>query len=264
MTPILSPALTGWLSQPGESLRLAEIVIRRRPPGFLLCHHEDVRATEELLLVLEPEALREWSQTDARGMFRPNRTAPGLRRGWKCLPLTGAALEVALDGLYPGAIADWYSVQSKTATVTSFREFVGRQTGIYRRVSELDDAHALRIVQAGCESGVCLRRRLWTVADLPTDGIGEKSEVPCLEPCALLLEFARRVQALGKDPEVDLPLRTGEIDTLRACVDHALTQPDAAVREGDMAAPLNPRRLRLVRNRLAEIARAEENPRKES
>ena len=51
-------------------------------------------------------------------------------------------METALEGLYPGAVADWYAVQSGTATVTSFREFVERQTGMYRRVSELEDPQA--------------------------------------------------------------------------------------------------------------------------
>lgn len=197
-------------------------------------------------------------------MFRPNRTAPGLRGGWKSAALTEADLATALEGLYPGAIADWYAVQSATATVTSFREFVGRQTGMYRRIAELNDTQAIRIVQAGCESGSCLRRRLWTVSNLPTDGYEEKSAIPCLEPCALLLEFARRAQQLEKDPERSIPLRTGEVATLRACVDHALNRPDPAIREGDTASPLNPRRLRLLRNRLAESFGGDENPPKES
>lgn len=264
MTPSVSPALVGWISQMGDPYRLAEVVIQRRFPGFLLCHHEDVATPEEHLLALAPETLREWSQTNAAGMFRPNRTAPGLRRGWKSEARTDAALETALEGLYPGAIADWNAVQSETAKVTSFREFMGRQTGMYRRISELDDPQAIRIVQAGCEVGSCLRRRLWTVSDLPTDVLGAKSVIPCLEPCALLLEFARRAQQLEKDPEVSVPLRAGEIATLRACLDHALDRPDPGIREGDTSSPLNSRRLRLLRNRLTASLGLDEKLRKES
>lgn len=248
----------------GNQPRLAEVVIRRRSPGFLLCHHEDVGTSEEHLVVLAPEALREWSQTNRVGAFRPNRTSPGLRRGWKSEPTTEGELETALEGLYPGAVADWYAVQSGTATVTSFREFVERQTGMYRRVSELEDPQAVRIVQAACETGSCLRQRLWTVSDLPPDGPGEKSVIPCLEPCALLLEFARRAQQMEKEPEVSVPLRAAEMATLRASLEHALNQPDPATREGDTASPLNPRRLRLLRNRLAESFGVDENPPKES
>ena len=248
----------------GNPFRLAEVVIQRGSPGFLLCHHEDVGAPEVQLRTLAPEDLREWSQTNSAGMFRPNRTAPGLRRGWRSEAPSDAALETALEGLYPGAIADWYAVQSGTATVTSFREFMGRQTGMYRRVSELDDTRAIRIVEAGCEAGSCLRRRLWTVSDLPPDGPGEKSAIPCLEPCALLLEFARRTQQLERDPEESVPLRAGEIATLHACLDHALNRPDPTVREGDTASPLNSRRLRMLRNRLGTFLGADEKPPKES
>ena len=264
MTPSVSPALAGWISQLGEQFRLAEVVIQRRSQGFLLCHHEDVGAPEGSLLLLAPEALREWSQTNEAGMFRPNRTAPGLRRGWKSEARTDTALETALEGLYPGAIADWYAVQSQSATVTSFREFMRRQTGMYRKISELEDTRAIQVVQAGCEAGSCLRRRLWTVSDLPIDGLAEKSVIPCLEPCALLLEFARRAQQMEKDPEMPVPLRAAEMATLRACLDHALNRPDSSVREGDTASPLNPRRLRLLRNRLAASLGAEEKPLKES
>ena len=76
MTRSVSPALSRWISQMGNQPRLAEVVIRRRSPGFLLCHHEDVGTSEEHLVVLAPEALREWSQTN--GWERSGQTGPHL------------------------------------------------------------------------------------------------------------------------------------------------------------------------------------------
>jgi hypothetical protein len=63
---------------------------------------------------------------------------------------------------------------------------------MYRITQMLDDAQAREVIRACCNAGCCLKRRLWTVESLAPDAPAEKSEIPCWEPCAILLESARK------------------------------------------------------------------------
>lgn len=245
-----SPAITAWMSRPGDSFRIAEIVMDRSGTGYLLRHAVDAGAPFDSLVELAPDALREWAQRTDGGVFRPNKFAPGLRRGWWTRADEAAALKTALDGLYPGAIADWFSVETGTAIITSFRDFTSRQTGMYRNSGQHSDARASELIRSGCAPRCCLRRRMWSVDGLNPDGAGEKSEIPCLEPCALLLEFSRRTHRQDQDPQTPLALGTGEFASLHAALRRALENPDPTEREGDSSSPLNVRRLLLLSDKL--------------
>ena len=262
MTAVTSPALAAFMRHVGDELRLAEVQIRRTGPGFDLRHVADAAVPSDSLRTLEPSELRDWAQVNETGAFRPNKTAPGLRRGWCCRTMGPEDLETALDGLYPGAVADWYAVAQGTAVVTSFREFAGRQTGMYRATGQMTDAQASSAIRAGCDARCCLRQRHWTVDGLAPDEPGTRSEIPCLEPCALWLEFARRAVRLEQEERVAIGWGAGELASLEAAVALALEHPDPTVREGDTSAPANPRRLLLLRNRLAGL-RAPSKPAKD-
>jgi hypothetical protein len=94
--------------------------------------------------------------------------------------------------LYPGAVADWFATQAAQPPVTSYREFTSRQTGMYRITTHLDDAAVAAVIHACCHKDFCLKRRLWTVEGAAPDAADAKSLIPCLEPCAILLEAARK------------------------------------------------------------------------
>ena len=49
-----------------------------------------------------------------------------------------------------------------------------------------------RVIQTTCAKTNCLKQRLWTVEGLAPDAASEKSLIPCLEPCAMLMEAARK------------------------------------------------------------------------
>jgi hypothetical protein len=159
-------------------------------------------------------------------------------------------LDDALRHLYPGAVADWFAVQQNPIPLTGFREFTDRQTGMYRTASLLSDVNAEEAIRATCDSRVCLRRRLWTIANLDPDASGSKSIIPCLEPCSIMLEFARRAARLEQDEKITVRLGENDMATLAAALGIALEHPQEGVREGDSGHPANPRRILLVREKL--------------
>jgi hypothetical protein len=169
-------------------------------------------------------------QFTAAGAFRPLKSAPNLRRGWRVSLADDDALELALNHLYPGAIADWFAASRNPPPITSYREFTARQTGMYRITTLLDDSVAGAAIRACCHPDFCLKQRLWSVGQLAADAASEKSIIPCLEPCAILLEFARKVARLEQEQSPPQPP----------------PPPDAAIAECDFDAPANPRRVRFA------------------
>ena len=60
----------------------------------------------------------------------------------------------------------------------------------------LSDADVAGVIENLCTTK-CLKQRLWTSGEISTDPPEKKSAIPCLEPCAILLETARKeVRAL--------------------------------------------------------------------
>jgi hypothetical protein len=200
MTIIENPALKAFVTQMGDELVLAQVVIRRAGAGasFELRQVEDRAVAPELLRAVRPSEARALAQFTATGEFRPLKAAPTLQRGWRMPVANDAELELALSQLYPGAVADWFAARAVNPPVTNYREFTSRQTGMYRITTMLSNAEAVRVISDGCAKGLCLKRRLWTVAGLEPDGAGEKSVIPCLEPCAVLLEMARKAVRAGQ------------------------------------------------------------------
>ena len=234
---------TGW--------DFAELRLTPLAAGGELRHIADAEYARAGLQALTLGELRGLAQTTAEGAFRPVKTAPNLRRGWYHAAATDADLESALDVLYPGALVDWWSAAQADPPVQHYREFTARQSGIYRVTQQLSDAEAAAVIRAGCHAESCLRRRHWSVAGLRPEGAeAGKSVIPCLEPCPVLLEFARQAAVSGKDESMPVPLSTGALATLVQALDLALQHPLSTVREGDLAHPGNPRRIRLLRDRI--------------
>lgn len=235
-------ALNAFVAQLGAERVFAQVLLRREGAGFTLRHVEDACVAEEALRLMPGEGLHDWAQTTEAGAFRPLKSAPNLRRGWHARVGDAAGLGTALDRLYPGALADWFAARAPEPPVTNYREFTARQTGMYRITTFPDDARAGQIARACCDRRFCLKRRLWSVPGLAADAEAEKSLIPCLEPCAVLLEFARKVvrwEQEGELPAVITP------ETARH-LEEKLAQPPAGQREADFDSPDNPRRLALL------------------
>lgn len=250
MATLTSPAAHAFSDQIGEALVFGEVAIRRAEAGFELRHVADQTVpASDLDLRLIPE-LRQLAERTATGAYRPLKSAPTLRRGWR-LAVNGAAeLAEALSHLYPGAVADWFAARSPSAPVTHYRDYTNRQTGMYRVTQHLDDAQVATLVRAACPARFCLKRRLWTIPGLEPDAPEAKSLVPCLEPCALLLEFARKAARIEQQERQPVALAPAELETINAALEHQLATGSPAVREGNFESPANPRRIALLLERL--------------
>jgi hypothetical protein len=203
----------------------------------------DRTASPSALLMVGPNEIRALAQYTGQGAFRPLKSAPNLKPGWRAVFSDENALGLALNQWYPGAVADWYAANSPAPPITSYREFTGRQTGMYRITTMLEDAMAGAVIRACCHADFCLKRRLWSVEGLPPDATSAKSLIPCLEPCAILLEFARKIVRVAQDQKAT-PLSREQAEA-------ALQSPDPAIAESDFDNPRNPRRLRFVLEKIA-------------
>lgn len=245
-----NPALTAFVSQINDKLVFGQVLITRSALRCELRHIEDTARSADDLREIRLDQLRELAQFTAAGAFRPLKSAPTLRPGWKLILQSDAELQVALNHLYPGAVADWYAALPTFPPVTEYREFVNRQTGMYRIAQKLTDAQAAAMIRACCHKRFCLKRRLWTVCGLEPDAPAEKSLIPCLEPCALLLEFARKSMRLEQEGKLHLSLAPSDLATMLEGLRSALASPNSAIPEANMNAPLNPRRVQRVLQQL--------------
>jgi hypothetical protein len=245
--------LTEFAAAIADEIVVAQVLVTRAGSGFELRHVADRQAATDSLKALNVEDLRVWAQFTESGAFRPLKSAPNLRRGWRAAVANPSALGLGLNHLYPGAVADWFAARSAAPPVTSYREFTERQTGMYRITTHLNDAVAGAMIRACCHPDSCLKRRLWDLADGRADAAARPSIIPCLEPCAILLEFARKV-ARWEQEAASLPAPTpAEIEGLRQDAASRLQQPHLDTIESDLDAPDNPRRLRffLEKNEVA-------------
>jgi hypothetical protein len=186
-----NPALKEFARQVGDELTFAQVLIWHVCDGFELRHVDDRTVKAESLRAVPVDGARGLAQYTAEGGFRPLKSAPTLQKGWRIEAKGEGQLEATLNQIYPGAIADWHAARGMEPPVTDYREFAGRQTGMYRAMGLLKDGQVTEVIRNTCDKGHCLKRRLWTATGAAPDGPAEKSLIPCLEPCAILMESAR-------------------------------------------------------------------------
>ncbi|MFN7140445.1 MAG: DR2241 family protein, partial [Limisphaerales bacterium] len=237
-----------------ESLVLAQVLISRQQAGYELRHVQDRTSPCSDLRAIDFKELRQLVDFTAAGGFRPLKSAPNLRSGWTLLAGNDADLEFALNQLYPNAVADWFAVKKGQPAITHYPAFTARQTGMYRITTMLNDTQAGEVIRACCHKNFCLKQRLWTVEGLPEDPSTEKSVIPCLEPCALLLEFARKGMRIEQEEKITMSLSPSDLASMKAALELGLRQPRTDIREADFGAEKNPRRLQLALEKLNEVA----------
>ena len=192
MRAFINPATEAFVARLGQELAFAQVLIQRADNGFELRQLSDCAAASADLKLVGVEQLRGLAQFTVTGAFRPLKASPDLPGGWRVFVKDAVELDTALSRLYPGALADWFAAQTPNPPVTHYREFTDRQTGMYRVTQKLSDAQVAEVVSECCRPSRCLKRRLWSVARLELDAAAGKSVIPCLEPCAVLLESARK------------------------------------------------------------------------
>jgi len=233
-------------------VRLAEDGHRR----YALGHVDDADETD-LEEYGDPLEAREIAKFDDRDRYRPLKTAPSLRTGWRFPDLDAAVLLEAVDFLYPATVANWHREREGTLDVTHWRETVDRQTGIYGVVETWDRGegheHVDWVAEACCVDSQCLKRREWEY-DGETDlGVeGGDGEFPCREPCSLVVAAARQWTKLEGEQSrtYEFELTPSEKAQIEAIVDAVAEGRADEIREADVYDGANRYRTRFLRAKL--------------
>ena len=203
-------ALAKWVA--AGLRRIGQISIEAKDDGtFALTHHEDAPRNDLAPYAHADDAAR-LARFDDAGNYRPLKTAPNLRHGWRMIVPDRSALGIALALFYPGRLAAFLAWETGTLVSTPLRETLHRQTGMYRLAAKISDEEANTLVGNFCRSdGGCLRTILWkrdrkgtrASALLPSEkfdpthdqtGFG-RPMIPllCQEACNLLVAEAREI-----------------------------------------------------------------------
>jgi sirohydrochlorin cobaltochelatase len=190
--PGIDQELARFMERTPAPWKIGEIVIRPAESGsFHLLHRDDLDGDPAgLRLLNSPEDLREMVRLDREGNFRPLRAAPNLRRGWLLHAPDRRGLQLALDYLYPAALANWTLWRQGALAATPWRETAERQTGRFRIVRRIDEAAIRELMAHVCRPG-CLKKRLWPPAAQPVEAPSHEIPVLCPETCNFLVDKAR-------------------------------------------------------------------------
>jgi sirohydrochlorin cobaltochelatase len=145
-----------------DHTRFGQLFIQRTSSGgFVLCHRDDEKA-RELEILRKPDDALGIARYDDAGKFRPLKTAPNLRHGWRLELVDLGELRRALDYFYPGRLAMVAAWRENRLSTTSLRETLDRQSGMYRVAAKISDEQIDDVVGNFCRSdGGCLRTILW-------------------------------------------------------------------------------------------------------
>jgi sirohydrochlorin cobaltochelatase len=180
-----------------------QVLISRIPDRVELRHIEDA-GRGDLELIADCEAARSLANFDDAGKYRPLKTAPNLRRGWRMEFQYGAEVFHALGYFYPAMAGVWHAHCDGELNPVHLRETLGRQTGMYRVTQNLTDGQAQQVIAQTCCASACMKTILWRIdsrqpiTSLPADKFSPSSDpavmpLLCHEACNILVAAARRV-----------------------------------------------------------------------
>ena len=139
-----------------------QILVRRTCTGRFVLSHRDDKAANQLKTFRRAEDAIEIAKYDDVGNYRPLRTAPNLRHGWRLELETLKDLRRALDYFYPGRLAVFAAWKNDKLQTTPLRETLDRQSGMYLVAAKISDPQINDLVTDFCGSnGGCLRTILW-------------------------------------------------------------------------------------------------------
>lgn len=184
--------------------KLGEIRINPQPNGAYHLRNAADEDDQQLQVEADPYHAREIAKYDANGDFRPLHTAPNLKRGWELRLANEAAVRIALDEFYPGALGALAANADDKLRVLPFRETLRRQTGMYRFARNISDEGARELISQQCGQD-CIRQISWNLdTDVPLDFPFRElqpGEAPilCPETCNFLVAKARKVSKQEAD-----------------------------------------------------------------
>ena len=155
----------------------------------------------------QPEDAIEIGKLDAAGKYRPLRTAPTLKQGWRMTLSTLDDVIRALDFFYPAMLGTAWAFEKNEGHPVDLRDTVNRQTGMYRITGKITNAQADTLIGEVCPPEKCLKTILWQIepgvpiTTLPREKLdrslsalhseGSFIPLPCEECCNILVAAAR-------------------------------------------------------------------------
>ncbi|MGC1321501.1 MAG: DR2241 family protein [Candidatus Udaeobacter sp.] len=137
------------------------LVTKREGAGFVLSHRDDA-SLNKLQRYRDAENAIEIAKYDDAGNYRPLKTEPNLRHGWRLELATVEELGRALDYFYPSRLAVFAAWEKGCLKTTALRETLDRQSGMYRVAAKISDPQINDLVADFCRSDSgCLRTILW-------------------------------------------------------------------------------------------------------
>ncbi len=239
----LNPAIEEFVRRMGDRMPWGEVLIQRDAEAFDLRHIRDEARDRSSLRSVNAIELRESVSRTESGTFRPLKSAPNLPAHWVFLARDATELWQGLNVLYPGSVADWYQMLDPDFRPISFEAFAMRQSGMYRIVGGLSSRLALGLARAVCQKRYCLKDRRWTVGEESSSGSGVDETMPCLDPCAILLDAARKAGRTAQEPPIHLELAPSELELMLGAVERAI---EAALADPPAGTETDPRRLQLL------------------
>jgi hypothetical protein len=241
-------AFRAWLRQQ-KIVQMGQLWIQGTET-FELRHELDRALPPRRLKTLRnPLAARHIALFTDAGKYRPLKTAPNLRQGWRLARLRFNELILALDYFYPAAVVHWHELRSHTLAVTHYRECARRQTGMYRITTKLNDAQVCRVAACACNDRECLKQPRWSV-DEKGGPVLEKPKntshelaIPCPEPCSMLLSFARKVARLEQEQPTTTKFTKSDMELIGAVLRSVRDGTQNDFREGDFNDPRHRQRV---------------------
>ena len=137
------------------------LVQKKEGAAFVLTHRDDASLNQPQVYRDAEDAIG-IAKCDDAGNYRPLKTAPNLRHGWRLELATVEKLRRALDYFYPSRIAVFAAWKSGHLKTTALRETLNRQSGMYRVAARISDPQINDLVANFCRSDSgCLRSILW-------------------------------------------------------------------------------------------------------
>jgi len=147
----------------GVPFSFGQILVQKRDDSAFVLLHRDDASLDRLQTYREAKDAIEIAKYDDAGNYRPLKTAPNLRRGWRLELATVEELRRALDCFYPSRLAVFAAWKSGYLKTTPLRETLDRQSGMYRVATKISDQQINELVADFCRSDSgCLRTILWS------------------------------------------------------------------------------------------------------
>ena len=116
-----------------------QVLVEKITTERFVLSHRDNEAADQLKIFRSAEDAIEIAKHDDVGNYRPLKTAPNLRHGWRLELETLEDLRHALDYFYPGRLAVFAAWKSDKLKTTPLRETLDRQSGMYRVAAKIFD-----------------------------------------------------------------------------------------------------------------------------